>query len=99
MRAIEIFRKNGYRQIYNSNNVMIYELRKKRKYSKLPDTILFSKGIDSVERIEFSTDNPEEYISTGTFCFNLTNEMLQAINKQIEEVEENLSKKPYNRKK
>ena len=56
----------------------------------LPDTILFSKGIKNVESVQFITDNPEKYISTGTFCFGLTNEMLQAINKQIEEIEEKL---------
>ena len=93
MRAIEIFRKNGYRQRYNSNNVMIYDLKKKEKYSSLPDTILFSKGIKTVARIEFITDNPKEYISMGTFCFEFTNEIWQAINKQIEEIEENSSKK------
>lgn len=90
MRAIEIFRKNGYRQRYNSNNVMIYDLREKKEYSMLPDTILFSKGIKNVESVKFITDNPEEYISIGTFCFELTDEMLQAINKQIEEIEEKI---------
>ncbi len=93
MRAIEIFKKNGYRQRCNNRNVMIYDLREKKKYSALPDTILFEKGIENVEKVEFITDNPKEYISTGTFCFNLTNVMLQAINKQIDEIEEKLSKK------
>lgn len=90
MRAIEVFRKNGYKQRYNSNSVMIYDLREKEKDSVLPKTILFSKGIQTVYRVQFITDNPEEYISSGTFSFELTNEMLQAINKQIEEIEEKL---------
>ena len=93
MRAIEIFRKNGYRKRYNSDHVMIYDLREKKEYSTLPDSILFHKGIKNVEHIKFITDNPKEYISRDTFCFELSNEMLQAINKQIEEIEEKLSKK------
>ena len=93
MRAIETFRKNGYIQRYNSNFAMIYDLKKKEKYSTLPDTILFSKRLKSVERVKFMTDDPEEYISIGTFCFGLTKEMLQAVNMQIEEIEEKIKKK------
>ena len=59
----------------------------------MPDTILFSKGIEIVERVEFITDNPKEYITVGTFSFDLTNEILLAINKPIEEIEEKLGKK------
>lgn len=65
----------------------------KKKYNAMPDTILFSKGIEIVERVEFITDNPKEYITVGTFSFDLTNEILLAINKQIEEIEEKLGKK------
>lgn len=88
MRAIETFRKNGYRQRCNDSKVLIYDLRYKEKYNTLPDTILFSKGDKTVNHVEIITDTPEEYISTGTFSFELSNEMLKAINKQIEEIEE-----------
>lgn len=88
MKAIDIFRKNGYRQRYNDRNTMIYDLIEKEKDSTLPDTILFSKGIKNVSKISFSTDNPEKYIHLGTYSCNITNEILQAISKQIQEIEE-----------
>ncbi len=92
MKAIEIFRKNGYRQRCNTRGVMIYDLKIKDKFSILPETILFSKGGDSVNAVEFLTDNPENYTHLGTTSFCLNSEMLQAINKQIEEIEAKLSK-------
>ena len=90
MRAIEVFRKNGYKQRCNTRDVMIYDLKVKDRYATLPETILFSKCGKSVKEIQFLTDNPENYTSLGTTCFYLDSEMLQAINKQIEEIEEKL---------
>lgn len=92
MKAIEIFKKQGYRQRYNDKNVIIYDLKVKARFNALPDTILFYKGDNNISEVEFATDNLEEYIHTGTFSFNINKEILQGINKQIEEIEGKLSK-------
>lgn len=93
MRAIEIFRKNGYKQRCNDSRVMIYDLKKSEKYADLPDTILFSKGIKSVDNIEFISNEPEQKMFLGTVSFCMSAEMIQAVHKQIYEIEEKLNKK------
>lgn len=82
MKSIEIFRKNGYKQRHDDNNCVIYDLKEKLEYSLLPDTIIIRKGS---KEIEFETDSIEEHTSLGTFSFCLNKELLQAIDKKLEE--------------
>lgn len=88
MRAIEIFKKQGYKQRYSDERVIIYDLKVKARFNALPSTILFYKRNNTVSEVEFATDNLEEYTHIGTFSFNINKEILQGINKQIEEIEE-----------
>lgn len=92
MKAIEILKKQGYRQRYNDKNIIIYDLKVKARFNALPDTILFYKGDNNISEVEFATDNLEEYTHINTFSFNINKEILQGINKQIEEIEGKLSK-------
>ena len=93
MKAVYLFKKKGYKKRCESKNSVIYDLVQKENNKILPDTILFSKGLDSVSRIEFLTDNPDKYILIGTFSFEFDSDMLIAINTQIKEIEEKLKNK------
>ena len=82
MKPIDIFRKNGYRQRYNDNRCVIYDLKNKDENDILPETITIQKsGVD----IQLCTDSIEKYTSLGTFSFYLTKELLQAIQQKMEE--------------
>lgn len=82
MNAIEIFRKNGYKQKYRNNRCVIYDLKNKDEYDTLPDTIVIEKGGVNVQ---LCTDSIEKYTRLGTFSFYLTKELLQAIQQKMEE--------------
>lgn len=90
MKAVYLFKRKGYKKRCEDNNILIYDLVEKENNTILPDTILFRKGIESVSRIEFLTDNPDKYIHIGTFSFDFDSDMLIAINTQIKEIEEKL---------
>lgn len=82
MKLIEIFRKNGYKQRYRDGHCVIYDLKEKDKYNTLPDTIIIDKnGVN----IQLCTENIEEYTHLGEFRFSLTKELLQAIERMMEE--------------
>lgn len=82
MKPIEIFRKNGYKQRYKDSHCVIYDLRKKDEYNTLPDTIIIK---NNGANIQFCTENIEEYTHLGEFGFSLTKELLQAIERKMEE--------------
>jgi len=82
MKAIDIFRKNGYKQRYKDTGCVIYDLKNKEENDILPDTITIQKnGVD----IQLCTDSVEKYTSLGTFSFYVTKELLQAILQKMEE--------------
>ncbi len=83
MESIDLFRKIGYKQRYNDNHCVIYDL--KEKDSVLPTTIIIQK---SNYDIQLLTDYVEEYTRLGTFTFGLPIELLDAINLKIQELKE-----------
>lgn len=87
MKSIELFRKIGYKRRYNNNSCVIYDLKQKSQHELLPDTILVHKNS---KEIEFVTDTVLKYTHLGSFSFVLNKDLLQALNKQIEELENKL---------
>lgn len=83
MESINLFRKIGYKQRYNDNHCVIYDLKEKDR--ELPTTIIIKKGN---YHIELLTDDIEEYTRLGTFSFGLTQELLEAVNLKIQELKE-----------
>ena len=82
MKSIEVFRKMGYKQAYNSGWCVIYCLKQKTESHLLPDTIVISK-IDY--GVDFYLENEEEKCQYS-FQFFLTKELVQAINMKIQEL-------------
>lgn len=85
MSSIELFRKAGYKQNYNDNRYIIYKLKERTKYSLLPDSVIINK---SSKEVKFESDYIDEHTYLGTISFLLSRELLQAISKKIEELDE-----------
>ena len=85
MKAIGLFRENGYKQKYNDDHCVIYELENREEREILPDTIIIRKGS---KEVILQSDYIEERTSLGTVTFGLNKELIQAINKKIEEIED-----------
>ena len=83
MKSIELFRENGYKQKYNDEHCVMYELEKREEREILPDTIIIRKGS---KEVLLQSDYIEERSSMGTVTFGLTKGLIQAINKKIEEI-------------
>lgn len=85
MSSTKLFRKIGYKQRCNNNSCIIYDLKERAKDSLLPDSIIIRKNN---KEVEFESDYIDEHTFLGTISFLLSRELLQAINKKIEELEE-----------
>lgn len=85
MKSIELFKENGYKQKYNDEYCVIYELEKREEGEILPDAIIIRKGS---KEVILQSDYIEDRTSLGTVTFGLNKELIQAINKKIEERED-----------
>lgn len=70
---------------WNDEHCVIYEIEKREEGEILPDAIIIRKGS---KEVILQSDYIEERTSLGTVTFGLNKELIQAINKKIEEIED-----------
>lgn len=74
--------KYGYKQRYEDNGIIIFDLKKELQDGTLPETIIINK---STKRVSFSIENVEKYIFLGTMEIDIDKEILEILNEKIKE--------------
>lgn len=74
--------KYGYKQRYEDNGIIIFDLKKELQDGTLPETIIINK---STKRVSFSIENVEKYIFLGTMEIDIDKEILEILNEKIKQ--------------
>lgn len=72
--------KYGYKQRYEDNGIIIFDLKKELQDGTLPETIRIDK---KTKRVSFSIENVEKYMFLGTMEININKELLEILNENI----------------
>lgn len=83
MKAAELLKKSGYKKRYNDFYCVIYDLIEKQSHYGRPETIIIRKSDFS---IEFTTENAEAYTHLGSCSFQISTELMVALNQKIQEL-------------